>query len=816
LKKSCLFILVYLLQVYFTPVSGQDIITKTSLRTVCYAGKGVKNIYIPPPEEFYRKEGGATITVVYKGFNSLAKNAFQYAVDILSSLLPSNTTINIKAEFKQLSDPGVLAQASATYFIRGSAINAFDPRAYYAAPLAEKIAGKSYNGATEPDVEISINSLASWYTGTSGDTPSSMYDLVTVVLHELIHGLGFFDSYTVVDSVGTYGFYGIPVIYDKFVVNKNNIKLADTLIFPNPSGRLKSELTGNNVFFNGPVVSALNNGNGIKLFAPSVWSSGSSIAHFDEALTPSADALMTPYIDRGEAIHSPGKLARALMGEIGWINTVFIHNKLSDTEDSLEYVDLKTLIVSDTTFNSDSAGVVYSFGNQTGQDTLYLNRDAEDDTFFANIPVPEYNTVFRYSFFVKDCFNRTFRFPSASDSASVSIYIGTDTVKPVVIHTPREMIFSISPYLGITADAADNIGIDTVFLEYRLNEGSIMFAGMRKKEEESFYADIDFSSFGLQEGDTISYRITAIDKSRAGNTKTIPENGYFNIPVERVFEPSVSFSTDFSDASGRFINRGFDIITPPGFAGPALHTRHPYESPEKDFDSVEYTSVLKVPFLVDNSGVTIRYNEIVLVEPGETGSVFGSEDFYDYVIIEGSTDFGNNWFPLIDGYDSRIFPAFLNAYNSAISGMNSTYSGKQSMFQGRQFTSITSPKFSNGDTLLIRFRLFSDPYANGWGWAIDDLNIKSITTSIAPLKMNSLLIYPNPGNGIIYFAPEQDKAMGDIICSIRSISGTEIKSSVSDGLNGFVLDISDQPAGIYLIYLRNGSNISTIKYVKVD
>lgn len=816
MKKGYLLIPVYLLQVYFTPVSGQDIITKTSLRTVCYAGKGVKNIYIPPPEEFYRKEGGATITVVYKCFTSLAKNAFQYAVDILSSLLPSGTSINIKAEFKQLSDPGVLAQASATYFIRGSAINAFDPGAYYAAPLAEKIAGKSYNGETEPDVEISINSLVSWYTGTSGDTPSAMYDLVTVVLHELIHGLGFFDSFAVVDSVGAYGFYGIPVIYDKYVVNKNKQKLADTLVFPNPSGKLKAELTGNNVFFNGPVVSALNNGNGIKLFAPSEWSSGSSIAHFDESLTLPADALMTPYIDRGEAIHSPGKLARALMGEIGWINTAFIHKKLSDTEDSLEYINLKTLIVSDTTFNSDSAGVVYSFGNKTLQDTLYLNKDAEDDTFSANIPVPQYNTVFSYSFFVKDCFNRKFRFPSASDSASVRIYIGTDTVKPVIMHTPREMIFSISPFLGIAADASDNIGIDTVFLEYRLNEGSIMFAGMHKKEEDSFYTDIDLSSFGLQEGDTIRYRITAIDKAHSGNIKTIPENGYFNIPVEKVFEPSVSFSTDFSDASDKFLNRGFEITTPQGFLGPALHTRHPYESPETDFDSIEYKSVLKVPFLIDNSGVTIRYNEIVLVEPGETGSVFGSEDFYDYVIIEGSTDLGNNWFPLIDGYDSRIFPTFLNAYNSAISGMNSTYPGTQSMFQGRLFTSITSQNFSNGDTLLIRFRLFSDPYSNGWGWAIDDLNIKSITTSIAPLKISSLLIYPNPGNGIICFAPERDNETGDIICSIRTISGTEIKSAISDGINGFVMDISDQPAGIYLIYLKNGSNISTIKYVKVD
>ena len=55
------------------------------------------------------------------------------------------------------------------------------------------------------------------------------------------------------------------------------------------------------------------------------------------------------------------------------------------------------------------------------------------------------------------------------------------------------------------------------------------------------------------------------------------------------------------------------------------------------------------------SGMIISYNELVLVEPGETGSLFGSSGFYDYVILEASKDFGKTWFNLIDGYDSRLY-----------------------------------------------------------------------------------------------------------------------------------------------------------------
>ncbi len=83
---------------------------------------------------------------------------------------------------------------------------------------------------TEADVELVLNSTAKWYLGTDGNTPVTKYDLVTVVIHELCHGLGFFDSMDAENSLGSYGLGTIPVIYDKFVENLTEKRLTDTTI----------------------------------------------------------------------------------------------------------------------------------------------------------------------------------------------------------------------------------------------------------------------------------------------------------------------------------------------------------------------------------------------------------------------------------------------------------------------------------------------------------------------------------------------------------------------------------------------------------
>ncbi len=193
--------------------------------------------------------------------------------------------MTIKASWTRISTAGVLGNSSITGFAAGWGIDALDPMAFYPVTVAEKIAGKSLNEDYEADVELVLNSTAKWYLGTDGNTPVSKYDLVTVVIHELCHGLGFFDSMDAENSAGSYGIGTIPIIYDKFVENLTGKKLTDTTYFKQNSVSLYQELVSGQLYFDGPLTRRYLSGNRARLYSPSEWDPGSSVSHLDETRT---------------------------------------------------------------------------------------------------------------------------------------------------------------------------------------------------------------------------------------------------------------------------------------------------------------------------------------------------------------------------------------------------------------------------------------------------------------------------------------------------------------------------------------------------
>lgn len=128
------------------------------------------------------------------------------------------------------------------------------------------------------------------------------------------------------------------------------------------------------------------------------------------------------------------------------------------------------------------------------------------------------------------------------------------------------------------------------------------------------------------------------------------------------------------------------------------------------------------------------------------------------------------------------------------------YISSQSNFQPRTFDIRIFTNFKPRDTLFLRFRLFSDPYAHGWGWAVDDLKIKSVSAGVESISLdNSLKLYPNPGNGIIYVNITSDNPFEKISYSISNITGTTIKAGNLPVNGTFVLNLTGQNSGIYFI-----------------
>lgn len=215
---------------------------------------------------------------------SAAQTAFDYAGSILASLLDGTQPIEIDACWR--SDLGTNVLGWATTGALWPVNDSWAPIG-----LANQLEGTDLNGS-DAEVLADFSSSANWYFGADGNPPSGQADFVSVVLHEVYHGLGFIGSLQRDDGVGTaecngaagVGCWGwgtdTPIIFDRFVENGSNQNLVSD--FANPSPELGTQLTSNNLFFDGPNANAANGGNPARLYAPSTWSLGSSINHLDE------------------------------------------------------------------------------------------------------------------------------------------------------------------------------------------------------------------------------------------------------------------------------------------------------------------------------------------------------------------------------------------------------------------------------------------------------------------------------------------------------------------------------------------------------
>ncbi len=251
------------------------------------------------------------IEVKYNKFPDWAKKEVQAAVDVWAANFASTVTINIDASWGRSSSWGILGSARPSNFYSGFA-GAPDPSLWYTSALANALAGKDLDKAN-PEMIIQVNSSAGWNTRGDGMPSNSEYDLESVFLHEIAHGLGFLSN----DAYDT--FYGIasldqPTPFDAYAQTGDGRRLAD---LPSPSLELGQALTSSLVW-SGPLGIKANNGVKPKLYTPSRYQSGSSTSHLDEATFSKTglDSVMTPNLDPGEIFKEPGPLLLAMMEDM--------------------------------------------------------------------------------------------------------------------------------------------------------------------------------------------------------------------------------------------------------------------------------------------------------------------------------------------------------------------------------------------------------------------------------------------------------------------------------------------------------------------
>lgn len=311
---------------------------------------------------------------------------------------------------------------------------------------------------------------------------------------------------------------------------------------------------------------------------------------------------------------------------------------------------------------------------------------------------------------------------------------------------------------------------------------------------------VPFDVFVVLETDTIiEAKITATsysnDESLAGSTTTL----LYDVDED----PISSYTNNFDEGMSDFARLGFNIYQETGFENQALHSPHPYPGSNQEF-----ITVFQKPILITDT-TSFSFNEIVLVEPGDTEE-FGSIDFYDFVTIEGTTDNGQTW-TTIDGYDSTRDPAWLSAYNNGANGSSQLI---------KNHTIDLNDFYNLEEVVYLRFRLVSDPFAEGWGWMIDDINLNNseVISAIEELPATvELKNYPNPfstSTVLTYSLAEKS----DVSAVLYSLDGKKIstllQATEGTGTHRYHVNTTSLESGIYFCRFKVNNAEQTLKWIK--
>ena len=256
-------------------------------------------------------EKKSTFVPIYNNVPDVAKASIQRAIDTWSENFVSKVPINVNVTWTKAPNSTILASASAKN-IFSNFNGAPDKTLYYPSALANALAGVDLDIA-EPELEINVTTGDFWYYGLDGKCPSSKYDLVSVILHEMAHGLGFMSG-TYYDPTSKVGRFLQPTAFDAYVQVLDGRRLVD---LPSPSLEIGSALTSTLLWSGANAVKA-NNGVKPLLFTPSIYEQGSSVSHLDEKTFSNSfeNSVMTPNLGAGEVFHLPGALLLAIFEDL--------------------------------------------------------------------------------------------------------------------------------------------------------------------------------------------------------------------------------------------------------------------------------------------------------------------------------------------------------------------------------------------------------------------------------------------------------------------------------------------------------------------
>jgi hypothetical protein len=252
-------------------------------------------------------------------------NVFMAAAAYWSNRLSSAAPVTVAAQMNPLpcsATSGVLGSTGAANYFANFP-NAPRTNTWYPAALANALAG-SVLDTTSPDIVSQFNSRLgtdagcltgfNWWYGIGGTAPAHTQSFYDTVVHELAHGLGFLTVVNLTTGALAQGFE------DNFMLYLEDHGTGKTWPQMTDAERKASAVNTGALHWTGPAVvaasGALSAGRHpsghVQMYAPSTVLAGSSVSHWDTAVTP--DEILEPFA----TAHPSDLLTTQLLHDIGW------------------------------------------------------------------------------------------------------------------------------------------------------------------------------------------------------------------------------------------------------------------------------------------------------------------------------------------------------------------------------------------------------------------------------------------------------------------------------------------------------------------
>ncbi len=315
--------------------------------------------------------GGNTATTL--GAQRLA--VFNRAADILNATFDIAVTVNVNSSFDLLycdTNSATLGSAGAAdyeFIYDGSEWTV------YADGLANQLQGSDVTPGVA-EITAQFNSgignpgclqSSGWYLGFD-DPAGSGTSLLSVVLHEIMHGMGFLSFLNPDGSSGAT--YGPDYVYDPYTKLLYDHTQGARVTTLNQAQRAAATINNGNLVWDGAQTNAqlgsfsagVNNGR-MQMYAPSGYIPGSSVSHFDTAATP--NEIMEPQYT--EFLDDTG-LAKYLLADIGWTLAVAANSApVMGTISAKTLNEDGTLNVTLSATDADGDSLTYSITSATNE-----------------------------------------------------------------------------------------------------------------------------------------------------------------------------------------------------------------------------------------------------------------------------------------------------------------------------------------------------------------------------------------------------------------------------------------------------------------